>query len=274
MKPAERNVIREQSEHYQYRPSNSGAQVFLYPEWLGVYRYANGYTLNRGPLDNFLLFFIRSGRFSIDLPDREHIVAHAGDFVLIDCYAPQSYRALEPSEALWIHFNGVSARMYYDFISARRGNVFSAVNSQFAVNRLQRICAGFRAGKRMSEPVMARYLTDILTECAGVPDDGPADESAHGYAMEDVQDFIVANLSRDLTNDELADMASMSTGYFIKEFRRATGTTPHAFVVNARMDAAKRMLAGSDASLRRRSARAAGSRRPARSAWRSGDWRG
>ncbi|RSX54155.1 AraC family transcriptional regulator [Bifidobacterium goeldii] len=250
MKPAEKNVLNEQSEHYVYRPTNSGARVFLYPEWLGTYRYVPGYTLNRGPLDNFLLFFIRSGRFAIDLPDRERIIAHAGDFVLIDCYKPQSYQALDASEVLWIHFNGISARMYYDFISERKGNVFSTANSQFAVNRLQRICAGFRAGKRMSEPVMSRYLTDILTECASAPDEIPTDESSHRYAMEDVQEFIVANLAQELTNEELADMACMSPGYFIKEFRRATGVTPHAFIVNARMDAAKRMLADSQASLK------------------------
>lgn len=250
MKPAEKNVLNDQSEHYVYRPTNSGARVFLYPEWLGTYRYVPGYTLNRGPLDNFLLFFIRSGRFAIDLPDRERIIAHAGDFVLIDCYKPQSYQALDASEVLWIHFNGISARMYYDFISERKGNVFSTANSQFAVNRLQRICAGFRAGKRMSEPVMSRYLTDILTECASAPDEIPTDESSHRYAMEDVQEFIVANLAQELTNEELADMACMSPGYFIKEFRRATGVTPHAFIVNARMDAAKRMLADSQASLK------------------------
>ncbi|NEG97063.1 helix-turn-helix domain-containing protein [Bifidobacterium sp. SMB2] len=251
MKPAERNVVNEQSEHFRYRPTNSGAKVFLYPEWLGTYRYVAGYKLNRGPLDNFLLFFIRSGRFGIDIPGRERIVAHAGDFVLIDCYEPQSYEALADSEVLWIHFNGVSARMYYDFISERAGNVFSTANSQFAVNRLRRIGEGFRGGTRMSEPLMSRYLTDILTECASGVDDSPEEEQTHQYAMEDVQDFIVANLAQPLTNDELANMACMSRGYFIKEFRRATGLTPHAFLVKARMDAAKRLLARTDDSLKR-----------------------
>lgn len=257
MKPAERNVLNEQSEHYQYRPSNSGAKVFLYPQWLGTYRYLAGYTLKRGPLDNFLLFFIRRGRFGIDIPGRERIVAHAGEFVLIDCYEPQSYEALEDSEVLWIHFNGLSARMYYDFISGRMGNVFSTANSQLAVNRLQRISDGFRNGRRISEPVMSRYLTDILTECADSAEEAEASEGerAHGYVMEDVQDFIVAHLAQPLTNDELADMACMSRGYFIKEFRRATGMTPHAFIVHARMDAAKRLLAGTDDSLKRICAR-------------------
>jgi AraC family transcriptional regulator len=49
---------------------------------------------------------------------------------------------------------------------------------------------------------------------------------------------IESNLQRELPLAELASVANMSPYHFARLFKRATGVSPHRFVVRRRMDAA------------------------------------
>jgi AraC family transcriptional regulator len=66
-----------------------------------------------------------------------------------------------------------------------------------------------------------------------------------GQRLRSVKDFIGDNYERDLTLAELAQAARMSTFHFAREFKRATGTTPHQYLIKFRVERAKAMLAES-----------------------------
>lgn len=68
--------------------------------------------------------------------------------------------------------------------------------------------------------------------------------------LERVVDHVLCHLDRRLTIDGLAGIACMAPYHFIRRFSEAYGCTPHRFVTDARMAAACRMLAASDASIR------------------------
>lgn len=55
--------------------------------------------------------------------------------------------------------------------------------------------------------------------------------------------FIAENYERDLSLDDLAGEARMSTFHFAREFKRATGTTPHQHLIKFRVEHAKALLA-------------------------------
>ncbi|MGO4837788.1 helix-turn-helix domain-containing protein, partial [Rhizobiaceae sp. 2RAB30] len=60
-------------------------------------------------------------------------------------------------------------------------------------------------------------------------------------------DLLSDGLAEKLTLDDLAQAAGLPRQRLIRAFRRATGFTPHAFLVNRRVDVAKDMLRrGSD----------------------------
>jgi transcriptional regulator GlxA family with amidase domain len=62
--------------------------------------------------------------------------------------------------------------------------------------------------------------------------------------MADVASWIVANLHRDLSIEKLATRARLSPRQFTRRFKHAFGTTPAAFIESARIDEARRRLAG------------------------------
>jgi AraC family transcriptional regulator len=66
-----------------------------------------------------------------------------------------------------------------------------------------------------------------------------------GQRLRSVKDFIGDNYERDLSLAELASVAGMSTFHFAREFKRATGTTPHQYLMKFRVERAKSLLAES-----------------------------
>ena len=70
------------------------------------------------------------------------------------------------------------------------------------------------------------------------------------HAIEETLSYIATHLSEPLPVARLAAMALMSEYYYIRVFRKVTGYTPHTYIINARMHAAKYMLLTGDATLK------------------------
>ncbi|HEX8747855.1 MAG TPA: AraC family transcriptional regulator [Pyrinomonadaceae bacterium] len=70
-----------------------------------------------------------------------------------------------------------------------------------------------------------------------------------GQKLRAVTDFIADNYEQDLSLTELARAAGMSTFHFAREFKRATGTTPHQYLIKFRVERAKALLAESEMPL-------------------------
>ena len=67
--------------------------------------------------------------------------------------------------------------------------------------------------------------------------------------LAEVTAFIDANLAAEITLDQLAEVARLSRFHFVRAFARATGETPHAFLVARRLEAAKALLRATEISI-------------------------
>ena len=63
-----------------------------------------------------------------------------------------------------------------------------------------------------------------------------------GPKLRKVMAFIADNYANDLKLRELAQVAGMSSFHFAREFKRTTGTTPHQYLINFRIERAKALL--------------------------------
>jgi AraC family transcriptional regulator len=70
-----------------------------------------------------------------------------------------------------------------------------------------------------------------------------------GHKLHLMLEFIDTNYSRDLSLTELAAVAGMSTFHFAREFKRATGTSPHQYLLKIRIERAKELLSKSEMPL-------------------------
>jgi AraC family transcriptional regulator len=63
-------------------------------------------------------------------------------------------------------------------------------------------------------------------------------------------DYIHAHLDRDLSLSQIAKVINISPTYFASLFKRATGTSPHQYVIGQRVERAKLMLSKTDLAIR------------------------
>jgi AraC family transcriptional regulator len=69
------------------------------------------------------------------------------------------------------------------------------------------------------------------------------------YRMRRVSEFIQAHIEREITLNELAHDVGLSPSHFCSLFRKTSGTTPHQFVLNCRIEHAKSLLSQSHHSI-------------------------
>ncbi|TPF77554.1 MULTISPECIES: AraC family transcriptional regulator [unclassified Bifidobacterium] len=280
MTPVEHHVDAAVSHYFVYVPSRNAMRMFLYPTRIGLYRYLKGYWLNRGSFDSFILMAIYNGTFVFTVNGRRS-VARTGDLVLLDCHAPNVYQAKAETDCtlLWMHFDGRLARDYFEAIHDDLGDVITLRRATYAISRLRMIYDMFAEERKVDEARMSLIITEVLTECltdgvsAGSPsafednrrpgteptdvrtgeNAGRNDKRGSSYnqhAIEETLSYIATHLSEPLPVSQLAAMALMSEYYYIRVFRQVTGYTPHTYIVNARMHAAKYMLLTGDATLK------------------------
>ena len=64
-----------------------------------------------------------------------------------------------------------------------------------------------------------------------------------GRRLDQVQEFIDANIERNIKIDELAEIACLSPYHFARTFKASTGRTPHQYVMEQKLGLAKELLA-------------------------------
>lgn len=247
MKSYEAHVLPA-SEHYIYTPSANTRAYLLYPLISGVYHYEGGYDLMRQNYDSFLLEVIQEGSVTIETEGKT-IAAHKNDVVLIDCYKRHRYYSSIGWKAVWVHFDGASARGYYNAIVRANGNVFSTHHSAFIEKKITSILRALSSGENVNETQIAFQLTSILTAMTD-PIDIPSGASAGKDEIERLLAKINADISNPPSVQEMAKLSGLSQYHFIRVFNNIVGMTPKQYIITVRMNRAKYLLNTTDIDIR------------------------
>ncbi len=194
---------------------------------------------------------LRSGSFEAGVrrSEMKKYAYDAGEIILAPRHVEQWFRTEDlhllvvriSDSALSAACDGGKADLRYGpkLVDARVGELITAVNAE-------RI-AGFPNG-----PL---FLDSAEQELAGALVDRHAvrRRSAPTYGggltparLRRVAELVHAKIEEELSLDEMADEAGLSTAHFSQTFRKSTGKSPHQFVLNHRVERAKRMLRAAD----------------------------
>lgn len=228
------------SDYYINSPSKTAQEMFLYPLQCGVFTYEPGYSLKRSSFDSFLLIYLQSGKMLLDFGGREQPVPE-NHFILIDCYQPHGYSTRDGSECVWLHFDGVQARNYYEYIVSRLGNVFAMEDALPVFRKMNGILKTFSENNQFQEPLLSKYITDILTEFM-IYQPGRGAGGTSSEAVERAMVYIAEHFTEDIPVSLLARLAGLSEYHFIRTFRQKTGYTPHEYIINRRMASVRYLL--------------------------------
>lgn len=114
-----------------------------------------------------------------------------------------------------------------------------------AMNKLAGIYDIFASGKLVREPLLSKYLTDILTSFLLYTPLEKKHYNSTGMA-EEIITYINEHFKENITTKELAGHAGLSQYHFIRTFKKETGFTPHAYLLNTLIATAKYLLKNTD----------------------------
>lgn len=241
-------LVDGKSEYFVSLPSLNAREMFFYPLYTGHFYYKKGYLLHRDSYDSFLLMYVKQGAMLVTA-NRQPLPAPEGSFVFLDCYAPHSYQALQDTETLWCHFDGPTARAYFQAVTASLGNIFSLSNAYPVISKLESIYQAYASGKGIREALLSKYLNDILTAFLlyhplNIRSDSPLSLES-SVISETAISYISEHFKEDLSVEMLADKVGLSQYHFIRLFKKETGFTPHEYLINIRINTAKYLLKNS-----------------------------
>lgn len=236
--------VTSNSDYYVYTPSALARKIFFYPVCVGHFCYEPGYFLARNSYDSFLIMLITNGKCTITQNGVSEM-ASAGDIVLLDCYAPHQYSSETGWESLWLHFDGVLCREYFEQITKASGHIITPLNIAPAKHQLTKIYFTFRNSLPIIEAEFSLNITNILTELLGC---AAKKETAFTTkpSLSDTISYINEHFAEPISLQELAEHAALSPYYFTRVFTKQTGMTPHRYLIAARLNAAKFLLKTTD----------------------------
>jgi len=163
---------------------------------------------------------------------------HEDQIVFIDCYKPHAYASNDELEIYWLHFDGNASREYYEYITYKSGNVIQLKETFSFEKNTMKVFNMFHMNNKINEALISKYITNLLTDLiVFINDDTP--NNPNSDLIEDTISYICNNLTNSLSLDELSSRVSLSPYYFTRFFKKETGYTPHEFVINTRLNAAK-----------------------------------
>ena len=233
------------SDYYVYVPSALARELYLYPLHIGYYIYEPEYQLRRSRFDSFFIMYIVQGTVDI-ISDNKRSRAKEGDFVFLNCYHPHQYGSSCKLEISWLHFDGTLAPAYYKAIVSQYGNVLTLKNSAELSYTLNKIFNLFKTASPIQESVISGYITDLLNNILK----SAANLSVQPKIIEDSIAYISEHFQEQISLNHLAKIANLSSSHFTRIFTRETGFTPHQYLINTRIEAAKFMLKSSEMSVK------------------------
>lgn len=226
---------------YFYSANNFAKQHLFYPMWGATYELDYPYRIRRDyNMDAYMIQYIARGELHFKLRGH-HFVAREGEIVLLGCKEKNDYWSEGPARVKWFHFNGSGVEPLMEHIYKTNGSghmnaVFGEQTEHFVDDILQ----GLKS-ERYSEFQFSRDIYGLLCLLAeqsqSLKNETPAEETIRRAVA-----HIHRHYAEPLSVQALAAAVNLSPYYFTRLFKRVMMTSPHLFLLNCRLDAAKKRL--------------------------------
>lgn len=243
MKSVEPGIL-PQSVCFSFTPSELARQLYFYHTWCGHYFCNHNYFMRRNTFPPLLVVFVREGLFHVEYRGQVFDAAK-GDVVLLDCSEPHYYHAHDGLEFLYMHFDGSNAHEICQQILHQSGPWIQQ-ESNVLIGRLLYNMVDFYVHdgiETMFQSSMRIYhIFEYLLAPNGaqLKEDNPIDNTIR---------YIRNNIGKQISLEELAGVANLSSFYYAHRFKQQTGFSPMEYVINTRVERAKILLVRSTQSV-------------------------
>lgn len=202
-------------------------------------------TVRPNGRSDFQLLYVASGKVYYYFGEEEHI-APAGHMILYRPYEEQNYvyYGTDKTEVYWIHFTGSDVEEIlnsYDIPLQEHG--FYVGNSIIYETLLKEIIRELQQENPQSEELVTMYFRQLLIF---VLRNRANHHRALNHSMvqevELARNYFHDHYQEAISIEDYAGSRHMSTCWFIRSFRKLTGSTPLQYILSIRMSNARTLL--------------------------------
>lgn len=239
-------VAMTESERYLHTPGSFARQNLLYVQEVGHLKSLKPHRCMREKLDSFLMMIVLEGKGTLKIGDSETTLSQ-GDCAWIDCMGHYEHISDEKEawKLAWVHFNGKSARAFYDlFIKLNKSKYafhVDSVDGWFAI--IQKIMTCQHEKSILSELICGEQLMHLLNKTIkSVVDSAELENELPKLNVAEVREFIneqyaEKNILELVANEFGQDTASIGT-----VFKGAYGISLEEYISRRRYNVAKELL--------------------------------
>lgn len=243
MKSVDTGVLAK-SVCFSFTPPELAKKLYFYPTWCGHYYCTENYYMKRDSFPPLLIVYVREGIFHFEY--RNLIFdAEKGDVVLLDCTEPHYYHARDGLEFLYMHFDGSNSHDICQQILSQHGPLIRHENNILIGNLLYNM-VNFYQSDGIETIFQSSMRIYHIFEYLLAPEKQQYEKDS---PIENAIRYIRSNMAEDISLDDLANEANLSTYYFAHCFKEQTGYSPMEFVINTRLNHAKILLVRTSKSI-------------------------
>ncbi|OXS78738.1 AraC family transcriptional regulator [Domibacillus enclensis] len=232
----ERGVLSH-SKMFFHTPSEFAKTSLFYLIYSGTFYCTSDYCIDRNNWNSYLFMHVKKGSITIHYDDRE-FVATENHFVFLNCYKPHLYQADEQTEFDWFHFSGNASDSYFDTLFQKNGCVYAIEDHYVLTDCLKRILR-MTETEAVDEDAASIMIHQILYELKQYKNHG---EEVHLKAIRNVTKYIEHHYKEPIMLDDMAKVARLSPYYFSRIFKKQMNCSPYQYLVNYRINNAKKLL--------------------------------
>ena len=234
-------------------PSDTASSFLLYVQETGIFHAYSGYYTEYSNVSSFLVMLTTGGQGTYNIGNQSYELKK-GDLVFVDSMEHHTHNTSTKGpgtwDLLWVQFNGISARGYYNQYKTANINILNTTKFPKIHDILNNIVETNKTSSVGTEFSTSNLLVALLTEILFAAE---AIISPHinmpGYinsALKDIKMHFADNLSLDYFEKEYC----VSKFHFAKEFKKYIGFSPIDYIINVRLTHAKEYLQFTNMSVR------------------------
>ncbi len=237
--------ISKNSFSTNFTPSSAVRKLPLFLLGSG-YFYANqDYYTRREGYHNYLLIFTLSGGGELSY-DGKFFSIGQGDVMLIDCSKNQFYSTKKGSghwEFYYIHLNGSAMDGFYELLTENKTYVFS-LDKADGIGEIMKETVSVKKSDTLEKSVsvsdvLYSLMSLLLKSRSGAESFSNVKKSE---IIENSIELIHENFQDNINLEQMAQSAHLSKFYFLKLFKSYAGVTPYEYLINCRVNFAKKLL--------------------------------
>ncbi len=244
--------ISQKSTWYVNTPNIISKRLPFYINEYGHYIASSDYFTERQGQQNYLLLYTLSGSGILKYIDQEFTLT-SNQAVLIFCDNYHFYKTIskEPWNFKWIHFNGISAKEYFELLNEESLSIININNPSSLEESMDNLNMYFDAYDIPSIINISTLLSNILSILISskFSQDNNKKYTEHRLEVEKVINYIQLNYNNKITLDDLTKIAYLSKYYFLRIFKMHTGISPYEYLMNYRINKAKELLISTNFSV-------------------------